>query len=100
MQCVASNGYIYALSNPSYRNMLKIGYSANPEARAEDLYTTAVPTPFEIEYQEQVRDPKKVEGLLHAQFADKRVNEDREFFRVSVSAVKWAMWVYWFTGRY
>ena len=44
--------YVYCMSNKSFSNdLVKIGWTTNkPTLRAQQLYTTGVPTPFKIEF--------------------------------------------------
>ena len=38
-----SKGYIYIMTNPGLRDMVKIGYATNVEERRKQLSTTALP---------------------------------------------------------
>lgn len=38
-----SKGYIYVMTNPCLKNMVKIGYAADVELRRKQLSTTALP---------------------------------------------------------
>lgn len=86
-------GYIYCLSNPSYKkNILKIGYTLKntPEERAKSLYKTGIPTPFVVEFYIKVDNPRKKEGEIHKLFdyLGYRCNKKREFFDVNIDVVK------------
>lgn len=76
-------GYIYVMSNPSFRNnLLKIGQSSkNPsEFRKNELFTTGVPLPFCVEYYASIQDFAGVERNIHKRLQEWRVNKNREFF--------------------
>lgn len=46
-----AKGFVYVLSNAGMPGLLKIGSSTKvPTARAAELNTTGVPSPFEVEY--------------------------------------------------
>ena len=84
-------GWIYVMSNPSLSTpgegpLLKIGCSTNdPQIRAKQLTaSTSSPTSFTVVYAREVRDANKAEKQIHTALAGYRVNEGREFFRVSV----------------
>jgi len=83
-------GYVYCMSNPSMPGILKVGMTnRTPEDRAKELFKTGVPTPFKIEFAKLVSEPKKKESSLHRlleQYTE-RVNDRREFFRVSPEEV-------------
>ena len=68
MENIAGAGYVYILTNPSFReDWVKIGKSARPvDIRSKELDNTAVPLPFEI-------------------FAttNYRIRQNREFFNVA-----------------
>ena len=82
-------GWVYVLSNESLDGLIKIGYSSkDPGSRAKELSgDTGVPTPFIVEYEMLVEDPYGCEQRAHKILDDKRVNQNREFFRCSVTEV-------------
>jgi hypothetical protein len=77
-------GWVYCLGNKSFQNLVKIGMTEKePESRASELYSTGVPTPFDIKFtilvgknQEEI-----LEKELHNFFSSYRT-EGREFFEV------------------
>ena len=84
-------GWVYVMSNPSHNlagqgPLLKIGCStADPSVRAKQLTaSTSSPTAFNVIYAREVKDANKAERQIHSALAAYRVNEGREFFRVSV----------------
>ena len=78
-------GCVYILSNPSIPNLLKIGYtSKTARERAKEIDSTGVPTPFHVEYEAFVSNPKKTERKVHEILVDKRENDKREFFKCSI----------------
>jgi len=76
--------YIYIMSNSSFsEDMLKIGWTrGHPNIRANELYTTGVPTPFIIEFSIITTDGAKLEKKIHEHIKDYRVNSNREFFKI------------------
>lgn len=77
-----SGGYVYLLTNPCMPGMVKIGCTLrDSRARARKLYTTGVPTPFEVAFEVFSEESEALEDRMHVQLADFRVNADREFFR-------------------
>lgn len=79
-------GVVYILSNESMPYLLKVGCSTDTAiARAKQLSAaTASPTPFVVAYSRFVSDCNEVEAKMHQIFADRRVNDGREFFEVSL----------------
>lgn len=79
-------GHVYVLGNQSMPGLLKVGATtAEPALRAKQLSAaTASPTPFTVLYSRQVRDVNVAETSIHSALAAYRVNEGREFFRVSL----------------
>lgn len=77
-----TEGLIYLLSNKAFtKGMYKIGYTTRAiEDRVNELYTTGVPCPFDIEFVLDVNNLKKVETAIHTELAKYRFNMDREFF--------------------
>tara|TARA_R110001592_G_scaffold362208_1_gene675351 strand:+ start:1207 stop:1668 length:462 start_codon:yes stop_codon:yes gene_type:complete len=86
--------WVYILSNPSHKNMLKIGYSKNdPELRAKQLSSsTGVPLPFKVEWAFQCFNGEQLEHEVHRELETYRVNDRREYFDIplteAIEAVK------------
>ena len=79
---------VYILTNESMPGIIKIGRTnRTAEIRARDLDTTALPTPHEVHYAAEVEDSQRDEHWLHNVFADRRVRDNREFFRVDPERV-------------
>ena len=79
---------VYILTNPSMPDLIKIGKTEKTaHERAEELYSTGVPTPFEVVYSIPSEYPKILEDILHKKFKQYRINKDREFFRYSADKV-------------
>ncbi len=61
-------GYIYIMTNPALKNMVKIGYAADVEARRRQLSTSALPYEFEIyatyETPGKLEDKKEASGMI------------------------------------
>lgn len=72
--------------------LVKIGKTSrlNLEKRMKELFSTGVPLPFKCAYACKVKlaHMGELEHALHCAFAPNRVNENREFFRVSPEQVK------------
>lgn len=86
-------GILYAMTNASMPGLVKIGVTTDTAAnRAKQLSAaTASPTPFHVVYQKVVSDCNDAEAKVHAALADRRVNDGREFFEVSVYEAAVAM---------
>lgn len=80
-------GYVYILTNPSFReDWVKIGKSSRPvDVRSKELDNTAVPLPFEIFATMKTNKFNEVEKLVHKtidRLTDLRIRQNREFFNV------------------
>lgn len=80
-------GYVYILTNPSFReDWVKIGKSSRPvDIRSKELDNTAVPLPFEIFATMETVKFNEVEKLVHKtidRLTDLRIRQNREFFNV------------------
>lgn len=89
MECKEAKGYVYILTNPSFKeDWVKIGKtSRSVEERVNDLDNTAVPLPFQIYATIQTAKYNEVEKIVH-KMMDKlnehlRVRKNREFFNVT-----------------
>lgn len=85
-----SQGYVYILTNPSFReDWVKIGKSSRPvDVRSKELDNTAVPLPFEIYATLKTSKFDKVEKQIHKQIdrlSDLRIRQNREFFNIAPS---------------
>ena len=67
--------------------ILKVGRtSQDPKKRAEELSgSTGVPTPFSVAYAIEVADATKFESHLHELMDQYRINQNREFFSISLN---------------
>lgn len=80
-----SAGYVYFLTNSSMPNLIKIGRTyRKPEIRAKELYTTGVPSPFEVAYEIFSENHEFLEKILHEKLNKCRHTSNREFFQISV----------------
>ena len=75
---------MYVITNPAMPGLVKIGKTNQLiEQRLRTLDVTGVPVPFECVAAWEFADADGVEKSLHQAFADRRVRNSREFFRVS-----------------
>ncbi len=78
------NQIVYILTNESMPGYIKIGFTrASVEERLKQLDRTGVPLPFEVYYSANVLNADAEEAWLHSIFADRRVRDNREFFRMN-----------------
>ena len=83
-----AQGYVYILTNPSFKeDWVKIGKSSRPvDVRSKELDNTAVPLPFEIFATLKTVKYNEVEKLVHKtidRLTDLRIRQNREFFNVN-----------------
>lgn len=88
MQDDSKQGYVYILTNPSFKeDWVKIGKSSRPvDVRSKELDNTAVPLPFEIYATMKTCKYNEVEKLVHKtidRLTDLRIRQNREFFNVA-----------------
>ena len=81
-----AKGFIYIMTNPALKDMVKIGFAADVEARRKQLSTTALPYEYEIyatyETSGNLED-KKLHKMIDNLNPDLRVSSNREFFVMS-----------------
>ena len=78
-----SKGYVYILKNPSMPGLLKIGKTTRSvQQRANELWQTGVPTPFDVVDEVYAPDCGELERYVHKELCQFRVSECREFFAV------------------
>jgi len=87
------NEIVYILTNEAMPGYVKIGITNNSILeRMKQLDRTGVPLPFECYYACEVKDAREEEKWLHSIFSDRRVRDEREFFKIDpervVSAVR------------
>lgn len=85
-----SKGFIYILRNEAFGSLLKIGFSSKvPEARAKELSSTGVPSPFLVSYYCLTDQARYVESAVHNMLDNFRYSQNREFFEINIrDAVK------------
>jgi hypothetical protein len=86
-------GYIYILSNPYMPGVVKIGRTErDPNERISEISSaTGVPAPFVLEYSVFVPDLEMAEKEIHVALSGNRVDDNREFFKLSVEQAKEAV---------
>lgn len=81
-----ASGFIYIMTNPALKGMVKIGYAADVELRRKQLSTTALPYEYEVyatyETEGKLED-KKLHKLIDILNPELRVSKNREFFVMS-----------------
>lgn len=83
---------VYVLTNEAMEGLVKIGRTTTSvEQRIRELDNTSMPLPFQCFYAGEVANSALVEGKLHRIFADKRIRNNREFFRVDPNQVREAI---------
>ena len=87
MQDETKQGYVYILTNPSFKeDWIKIGKSSRPvDVRSKELDNTAVPLPFEIFATMKTSKYSEAEKAIHKQIdrlTDRRIRQNREFFNL------------------
>ena len=78
-----AKGYIYIMTNPALKNMVKIGFATDVEARRKSLSTTALPYEYEVYATYETTgnlEDKKLHNLIDNLNPDLRVTSNREFF--------------------
>ncbi|OZG70697.1 hypothetical protein BTA51_24190 [Hahella sp. CCB-MM4] len=85
-------GFLYILANSTFsEGVYKIGKTTRrPEIRAWELYekSSGIPEPFDIVHQRLVKDCHEAERLIHERLKEYRINEYREFFKLSLVEAK------------
>ena len=79
-------GFIYIMTNPCLKDMVKIGYATDVEARRKQLSTTALPYEYEIYATYETNghlEDKQLHKLIDKLNPDLRVTKNREFFVMS-----------------
>lgn len=78
-----AKGFIYIMTNPALKDMVKIGYATDVEARRKQLSTTALPYDYEVyatyETSGNLED-KNLHRMIDNLNPDLRVSKNREFF--------------------
>jgi hypothetical protein len=84
-----AEGFVYLLRNEAMPGFVKIGLTElSVEQRIRQLNNTSVPLPFEEYFAARVPDCQALERTLHFVFGEKRVNPNREFFRIDPDLAK------------
>jgi len=75
-------GFVYIISNKSFPELVKIGYSTkDPKFRAKKFNNTGVPHRYTVDYAIQIEEPFLVEQKTHKILSAKK--ENKEWFRCS-----------------
>jgi hypothetical protein len=74
---------VYILTNESFPDFIKIGFTTNLEKRLKTLNGTNLPFPFEVHYAAEVNNARDDEKWMHVIFAGYRLRDGREFFNMT-----------------
>ena len=87
------DSWVYVLSNKTMPNLVKIGYTdKTPDKRAEQVSRgTGVPVKFSVEFAFRCFNARALEYEIHKYLDQYRVNNDREFFQLTVDEAKEAI---------
>ena len=87
------DSWVYIMSNPTMPGYYKIGYTKNePEVRAKQISTsTGVALPYKVEFAFQCFNGEALEHEVHRKLEYCRVNQNREFFDITLSEAKEAI---------
>lgn len=82
--------WVYILSNPSTPGLLKIGYTKQtPEERCKQISSaTGVALPYKVEWAYKCFNGETIERQVHHKLKSYRVNNNKEFFQVSLDEAK------------
>lgn len=84
----SASQYVYVLSNESMPGIYKVGMTtSSPQRRMDELYTTGVPTPFNLEVSIAVIEARDSEKSAHKSLTDYRVSGRREFFQGDLAEI-------------
>lgn len=77
-----TSGYVYILTNVSLPGMIKVGRTLrDSRSRARELFTSGLPTPFQVAFEIFSDEYEKLEADFHQELHDFRVSNNREFFK-------------------
>lgn len=84
------DSWVYILSNPTMPGMFKIGYTKNnPDERAKQISNaTGVALPYKVEWAFHCYNGFALEQECHHKLEKYRVNNNREFFQMSLEEAK------------
>ncbi len=84
------DSWVYVLSNALQPGIYKIGYTnKHPEERAKQISNaTGVALPYDVEFAFNCYNGLMLEGEIHKKLNSYRVNNQREFFQLSLEEIK------------
>jgi len=84
------DSWVYVLSNALQPGIYKIGYTnKHPEERAKQISNaTGVALPYNVEFAFHCYNGLMLEGEIHKKLSSYRVNNQREFFQLSLEEIK------------
>jgi hypothetical protein len=86
------NGFIYILSNPAMPSAYKVGLTTNTiKQRIQELTTTGVPQPFQLEkkYEVPAADCYSIEQLAHKKLKNNHFG--KEFFKAPLNIIEFSV---------
>jgi tetratricopeptide (TPR) repeat protein len=89
---IERSGFVYVMTNPSMPGLVKVGMSSrNPALRVkdDDLTSTGVPTPYQVQYSALFDDMRQAEILAHQKLL--QFHYKKEFFKTDVATAIYAI---------
>ena len=85
-----NKGSIYIFYTKAYpKPVYKIGSTyKNPVERAEELSSTEMLYPYDVEFSIKIQDAEYYEKLIHKLLKEYRIRKDREFFKLDLNRIK------------
>ena len=72
------------MQNDAMPGLVKIGLTSRlAEDRAQELFTTGLPSPFQVVFRALTSNPRELEKEVHRQLKDRRLKNNREFFSMT-----------------
>ncbi len=85
-------GHVYILANASMPGLVKVGRTTRSvSARAQELFQTGVPLPFDVYHSVFTPDCAALERKVHEELDRFRVHEGREFFQIDADLAALAL---------
>ena len=87
------DSWVYILSNPTMPGFYKIGYTKNtPDERAKQISNaTGVALPYNVEWAFHCYNGFSLEQEVHHKLEAYRVNNNREFFQISLDEARYTV---------
>ncbi len=81
----STEGYVYIITNPSWKGWVKIGMAIDANDRCNQYQTSSPMRDYKLEYSKQFNHRRTAEAKAHELCANKSIENNNEWFKININ---------------